>query len=189
MNTIGVILARFQPIHNGHLELIKKACEENEKVLLLVGSADKNNERNPIPIHLRIQMLKDALNETHLSSKCVIHPLDDLSSESDNSIEWGFYLYSKIVDLINRSSFTMYYSDGFEIITTWFPGFILRNYVSLVLLARGKVKGGISATEVRKLILNYDNSKVVEFTLENSVPKTVYEKRDIIQTFLKLYTK
>ena len=24
----GIILARFQPIHNGHLELIKQACDE-----------------------------------------------------------------------------------------------------------------------------------------------------------------
>jgi cytidyltransferase-like protein len=27
---VGVILARFQPIHNGHLELIKKALDEYE---------------------------------------------------------------------------------------------------------------------------------------------------------------
>lgn len=34
----GVILARFQPIHNGHLQLIKKACDENEQVLVIIGS-------------------------------------------------------------------------------------------------------------------------------------------------------
>lgn len=32
----GVILARFQPVHNGHLALITKACTENDRVLLLV---------------------------------------------------------------------------------------------------------------------------------------------------------
>ena len=31
----GVILARFQPIHNGHLALIRKACLENDKVLVV----------------------------------------------------------------------------------------------------------------------------------------------------------
>lgn len=54
----GVILARFQPIHNGHLALIKKACSENDKVLLLVGSADKVNKRNPIKV--RIKLLETA---------------------------------------------------------------------------------------------------------------------------------
>ena len=34
----GVILARFQPIHNGHLQLIKKACDENEQVLVIIGN-------------------------------------------------------------------------------------------------------------------------------------------------------
>ena len=43
MKKVGVILARFQPIHNGHLELIKKAAEENEQVIVFIGSADKVN--------------------------------------------------------------------------------------------------------------------------------------------------
>jgi cytidyltransferase-like protein len=38
---VGVIIARIQPIHKGHLELIRQALNENENVLLLVGSADK----------------------------------------------------------------------------------------------------------------------------------------------------
>jgi bifunctional NMN adenylyltransferase/nudix hydrolase len=45
----GVILARFQPIHNGHLALIKQAVAENEQVLIIIGSIDKLSQRNPIP--------------------------------------------------------------------------------------------------------------------------------------------
>lgn len=63
----GVILARFQPIHNGHLALIKKACSENDKVLLLVGSADKVNKRNPIKV--RIKLLETALEDEGLLSR------------------------------------------------------------------------------------------------------------------------
>lgn len=85
----GVILARFQPIHNGHLALIRKACLENDKVLLLVGSADKINARNPIPINIRMRLLEIALEEEGLLDKCVIHPLKDLTDESDNSQDWG----------------------------------------------------------------------------------------------------
>ena len=33
MNKFGVILARIQPVHNGHMALIKKACDENENVI------------------------------------------------------------------------------------------------------------------------------------------------------------
>ena len=30
MKKVGVFLARMQPLHNAHLYLVKKACEENE---------------------------------------------------------------------------------------------------------------------------------------------------------------
>ena len=111
----------------------------------------------------------------------IIKPLDDLSSESDNSIDWGFYLYSTIVDIIKDSNFTMYYSDGFEIITTWFPGFILRNYVSLVLLARGKVVWGVTSAE---LLLEYDEDVHTLERLENTVPKSVYNRRGNVKGIL-----
>lgn len=182
----GVILARFQPVHCGHLALIRKACEENDKVLLLVGSADKINARNPIPLNIRMDMLKEALTEYQMVDKCIIHPLDDLSTESDNSIDWGFYLYSQIVDIIKDSTFTMYYSDGFEIITTWFPGFILRNYVSLVLLARGKVQKGISATHVRNIILNYDKDDAILKELVDVTPESVFSRKEMLKAFINI---
>ena len=134
MKNIGVILARLQPIHNGHLALIRKASQENDEVHVFIGSADKFNERNPIPINMRHDLAMHAIVEAGIKN-CSIHWLDDLSDESDNSHDWGFYLYSKIVTEIQQSNFTIYYSDGFEIITSWFPGFILRNNISLSLLA------------------------------------------------------
>lgn len=182
----GVILARFQPVHCGHLALIKKACEENDKVLLLVGSADKINARNPIPLNIRIDMLKEALTEYQMIDKCIIYPLNDLSTESDNSIDWGFYLYSCVVDIIKDSVFTMYYSDGFEIITTWFPGFILRNYVSLVLLARGKVQKGVSATQVRNLILNYDKDQDTLKELVDVTPESVFSRKEMLKIYIEM---
>lgn len=176
----GVILARFQPVHKGHIALINKACNENDKVLLLVGSADKFNERNPIPLNYRVDMLKQALIDCNLINKCIIKPFNDLTSESDNSIEWGFYLYANVVDIINQSDFTIYYSDGYEIITTWFPGYILREFVSLSLLARSKVENGISATKVRKAIMTGDPE------LEKMAPESVFENRATLKTFIEL---
>lgn len=176
--TYGVILARFQPIHNGHLALIKKACSENDKVIILIGSADKLNKRNPIPIGTRIALVKNSLEKENLLDKCIIKPLNDLTTESDNSVEWGFYLYAKLVEISNFSRFTFYYSDGFEIITTWFPPHIMRNYVSLSLLARGSIEKGISATIVRNKILT-DSSDLKEI-----VPESVFDIREILKSFI-----
>lgn len=177
--TVGVILARLQPIHNGHLALISKASRENEEVHVFIGSADKFNERNPIPISLRSEFAAQAIKEAELTN-VFIHWLDDLTTESDNSHDWGFYLYSKIVTEIQQSDFTIYYSDGFEIITSWFPSFLLRNNVSLSLLARNATEEGISATQVREYIID-DNPK-----LKDVVPNVVFNNREGIKQLINL---
>ena len=181
MKTVGVILARLQPIHNGHLALIKKASVENDEVHVFIGSADKFNERNPIPINIRKKYAESAVKEANLEN-VTFHLLDDLTNESDNSHDWGFYLYSKVVTEIQQSNFTIYYSDGFEIITSWFPGFILRNNVSLNLLARNATEEGISATMVRDMIVRNDPA------LENAVPSMVYNERAAIKSLIELST-
>lgn len=195
MKQIGVILARFQPIHNGHLELIKKAILENDEVLIIIGSVDKLNSRNPIPWTVRRKLVYKALDELitpDCKKKVQVVELEDLSDESDNSHDWGFYLYSNIVSWIEQSNFTMYYSDGYEIITSWFPGFILRNNVSLSLLARNSVEDGISATKVRNLItigLDGDNYRPCEEELQRVVPKCVFEKRYQIKAYLEVFNR
>ena len=189
----GVILARLQPIHNGHLALIKKAVAENDEVYIFIGSADKFNQRNPLPISLRLQLTEEAIDFEFgkpytnsegdikkIKDKIHIVPLDDLTDESDNSHDWGFYLYSKIVTETKNPCFTIYYSDGFEIITTWFPSFILRNNVSLCLLARNATVDGISATKIRKMI-EEDNDN-----LDVYVPKCVVDRRDTIKKHIEL---
>lgn len=180
MEKIGVILARLQPIHNGHLALIEKACKENDKVFVFIGSADKFNIRNPLPISLRMQLANEAIDNLATDTPIKIVPLDDLTDESDNSHDWGFYLYSKIVTETQCSNFTIYYSDGFEIITTWFPSFILRNNVSLCLLARNATIDGISATKVRQMIEDNDEN------LRDYVPGCVYSNRDTIKKHIEL---
>lgn len=190
MNDIktGVVLARLQPIHNGHLELIEQACDENDQVFILIGSADKFNKRNPIPINLRKQLAEEALEELAkkyatgvIPAEVHIVPLDDLTDESDNSHDWGFYLFTKILKEADTPYFTIYYSDGFEIITTWFPPFVLRNNVSLKLLARGATCSGISATKVRKMILDEDYDE-----LKKWVPQCVYDCRETLKKHIEL---
>lgn len=181
----GVILARFQPVHNGHLQLILKAVEENDLVLVIIGSIDKLNARNPIPWTIRKEMVEEAISDTFLvqghKEKIKVVELPDLSDESDNSHDWGFYLYSFIVSQTKEPNFTIYYSDGFEIITSWFPGFLLRNNVSLSLLARNACEDGISATEVRELILS---GRLPE---KGVVPESVYKRRETIKAFLNVF--
>lgn len=180
----GVILARLQPIHNGHVELIRQAINDNDEVLLLIGSADKLNRRNPIPIALRLKMAYDTITETFGddSKKVRIHPLNDLMDESNDTHDWGFYLYSHIVGITKQPAFTMYYSDGFEKIMKWFPNFITRDFVSFKLNARGAIHNNVSSTEVRELIMRGD-----EKTLSEKVPRCVTENFTLLKHFIEAF--
>ena len=181
---VGVIIARIQPIHKGHLELIRQAINENDEVLLLVGSADKLNKRNPIPIAMRLELAKKAIEEEFKeeASKVKIVPLNDLTDEGDNSHDWGFYLYSHIVGITKSPTFTIYYSDGFEIIMQWFPNFITRDFISFKLNARGTIHNNLSATKVREMIVRNDIDG-----LRESVPNSVLENVTLIKHFIEAF--
>lgn len=184
MESYGVIIARLQPIHNAHLVLIEDALKTKDKVLVLVGSADKLNKRNPIPIKMRMEMAQDAVNEKfgEDAKRVKLVALDDLTDESDNSHDWGFYLYSNIVNHTNNARFAIYYSDGFQIIMSWFPPFVTKDFVSFVLFARGGIYDNLSATKVRSMIVNgFDDE------LKGAVPTCVYDKRAILRQFIGAY--
>lgn len=183
--TTGIILARFQPIHNGHLALIEKAFKENDQVLIFIGSVDKIDKRNPIPWKIRESLVQAALAERFTEEergRIKVVKLRDLTNEKDNSHEWGFYLFANMVKYAGGSKLTMYYSDGYEIITSWFPGFILYDHLSLNLMARGTCEDGVSATQVRSAVLCGEWGD-----LKKIVPKAVFDKRVLIKGFIEAH--
>lgn len=180
---LGVILARFQPIHNGHVALIEQALKSCDLLHVFIGSADKVNQRNPIPVDVREEYVKEVIKEKFpiYQDRIFIHRLDDLSNEANNTYEWGIYLYANIVGVINSARFTIFYSDGIDIITSWFYPWMLKNFVSLVLLARNSIEQGVSATKVRKAIIEGK-----EEDLKCMLPKAIYDMRNQIKHYIEL---
>ena len=61
---LAVIIGRFQPVHNGHIELFKSAALVAENVLILVGSSFiARDSRNPFSFYEREKMIINALEE------------------------------------------------------------------------------------------------------------------------------
>lgn len=51
-------LGRFQPLHNGHLQVIKKAFELTDNLIMLVGSSNVSRSiRNPFTFEERKCMI------------------------------------------------------------------------------------------------------------------------------------
>ena len=169
---LGVILSRCQPLYKGHIDMINKALKENDKVLFIIGSANKYSTiRNPFNINMRIKMYKSALKLITNPDRLEYMLLSDLSIDEkipkqDNiskltdtinvNNEWGLYLYYNIVAKTGEKTFSFYYNDDTSLVLDWFPEYI-RNRITIISSYR---IDNISSSEIRQAILNNDNDYI-----------------------------
>lgn len=60
----GLFIGRFQPFHNGHLEVIKKALEEVDELAVVIGSTQKfYTKDDPFTADERENMIRAALGK------------------------------------------------------------------------------------------------------------------------------
>ncbi|MCD6496421.1 MAG: nicotinamide-nucleotide adenylyltransferase [Candidatus Aenigmarchaeota archaeon] len=58
----ALVVGRFQPFHNGHMELIEHLSKMYEKVVIVIGSADQSGTiENPFTAKEREEMIRLAL--------------------------------------------------------------------------------------------------------------------------------
>ena len=75
---IGFVLGRFQPFHRGHRYLIDKALEQCESIIVGVGSANKQDEKNPFSFEERKKQISEAIKKQNYASRIIsIIALDD----------------------------------------------------------------------------------------------------------------
>jgi bifunctional NMN adenylyltransferase/nudix hydrolase len=76
---LALVIGRFQPLHNGHVDLIMEAKDAGDKVLVLVGSTNKLPDfKNPFSYEER-----KALLEETFGSSIEIRPLPDRDSDDE----------------------------------------------------------------------------------------------------------
>lgn len=80
----GIIIGRMQPVHNGHIQIIKKTLDEVEEIIIGIGSAQASHElKNPFTAGERIMMMAQALAENNIDpSRYYIIPMDDINNNS-----------------------------------------------------------------------------------------------------------
>lgn len=71
----ALLIGRFQPFHNGHLDAVKKILKENDRVIIVIGSAEKNFLRtDPLTAGERFQIIEESLKEAKIKPEkfCII---------------------------------------------------------------------------------------------------------------------
>ena len=84
MNNRGLIIGRMQPVHNGHIQIIKKTLEEVDELVIGIGSAQLSHTiKDPFTAGERIMMLTQALAENNIDPhNYYIIPMEDISLNS-----------------------------------------------------------------------------------------------------------
>jgi len=86
----GVYPGRFQPMHRGHLQVIKWALEKVEELVIVIGTAQESHTiANPFTAGERMVMIREALRESGIDmSRVYIVPVPDILM---NAV-WAHYL-------------------------------------------------------------------------------------------------
>ena len=71
------MIARWRPVHNGHLPVLRALCQRAEQVIIGIGSANRYNLRNPFTLEETIDMLQLALEGFDNYTLIPISDLDD----------------------------------------------------------------------------------------------------------------
>jgi nicotinamide-nucleotide adenylyltransferase len=169
----ALFIGRFQPFHLGHLEVIKTILKENERVIIVVGSAEKNYlSSNPLTAGERHKIIDEALKEAKIPCEkyCII-PVRNVNN------------YALWVNHINVyvPPYTKIYT-GSEVVKACYEGKYYRNDGTSkpgpkIITVKKALK--VSATKVREAILKKDENweKMVPKSTAKILKEMNFEKR------------
>lgn len=76
---MAVFIGRFQPFHDGHLSVIRKALEESDTLLVLLGSCNRPRDTfNPFTFEERKRMIMEAL-PAEAAHRVLLLPIVDIT--------------------------------------------------------------------------------------------------------------
>ncbi|NDK10184.1 adenylyltransferase/cytidyltransferase family protein [Candidatus Gracilibacteria bacterium] len=154
MEKYGLIIGRFQPLHIGHKLLIQKSLEQNIKTIVLIGSSETLDEKNPYSFELR----KQIMNSEYENRGLIIQNLPDYKSDT----EW----IAKILEYIPKESthIEVYCGDkknDSAVLVLQKLGNLLPFDIDIFEIPRSILP--ISATQIRDWIRDKNISKLSEF--------------------------
>ncbi len=131
--TTALFLGRFQPLHKGHLRIIKKAAKENKKVIIAIGSAQHSGtEENPFSGIERKKMIIKTLKEEGIKN-CRTVLIKDIHCDGSwvSHVRRHAGMFDVVYAAESRKTSELFRKAGYKVIST-------------------KRLYGISSTEIRE---------------------------------------
>lgn len=186
-----VVIGRFQPVHNAHVEIIRRASALSQKVVIVIGSTDQpRTYKNPFTAEERKNMLRSsALRVSNPNCEISIECVQD---NPYNNQEWAASvqeLVKKHSDKNSRVGIMGHEKDETSFYLKMFPQWIFEE-VELI--------EPLHATDIRDLYFKNDGnlrylnsvvpSEVMEF-LENFNQSDAYNQIIEERRFIREYKK
>ncbi len=150
--TRGLFIGRFQPFHNGHLYAIRRILEENDEIIIGIGSAqDSYSIKNPLTAGERIEMIRIIMKSMGALDKSIIVPIPDIFE----NMVWP----ARVIELVPK--FEKVYS-GNELVLMLFEQFGIKT-IRIKHVSREEYQGSV----IRKKIIKGEDWR-------NLVPNEVY---------------
>ena len=97
MTNIGIYIGRFQPLHYGHISIINEGLKKEDFMIIIIGSKNKKNDRNPFSYDIR----KNFITEYFGDKNYFVEGLDDY----DDDYMWIKNLEEIINQIILNNNF------------------------------------------------------------------------------------
>lgn len=178
--TLGFVIGRFQPYHNGHKYLIENAYENCDTLIVFIGSVQEaRTQKNPFTFFERWRMLYDDLNLEY-NRNIIFIPLDD----KETNEEWIKDIEYEIIQIKKFS-----YSDHVRFFccdkdqSTIESNNLLKELD--VEICRVEHPHGVNATDIRKMMFNGMEFQIIDFVPHSTL--NVIGKTKIIEEFEAKY--
>ena len=75
----SLVVGRFQPFHNGHMEVLRKCASESDHLVIGIGSAQYSHyPSDPVTAGERYLMINNSLRDEGISNYSIV-PMEDLN--------------------------------------------------------------------------------------------------------------
>ena len=141
---LAIVCGRFQPLHDGHVEIIEKALSIADKVGLYIGSANNTGTaNNPFTYEERYKFIQAVFAEEIENGSLLIKPLNDREHPADD-LSWGKYYLECIHKDFGKPDVFVYGND--KVRSQWFTEDDLKGIDTLIV---NRKTNNISATQLR----------------------------------------
>ena len=166
----GIIVGRFQHIHNGHEKIINIGRSLCDKLLVFIDSyGEVPSFRNPYDYEYRKKLIEMIYKEDISSGSIIIKPLKNLDNKNDLSPKWGEYVLENVRSILGKNPECIIYGKDKDIFKC-FDKNTVKN-ITEVLVDRNCFN--ISATKMRDFLVNDNSDKWRKYANE-----AIYDEYD-----------